>query len=233
MDHRQIAEACSLLSAKKTRGELGQAIAGLVLTYSPRDLQQLRRNFSQTIRDFAPEYRDTLEKAIAGHLYGTFQALRRMHELRAFDRMDEPLAPGASGYWTMVAAQCSVRERGAGPVALSQVPPRRVLHARAGAPRPPRRDAVSRRRPGRGRRRDVLLPGPGEGERRRFRALPVLPGRPDAGDRVPQAAGAGERIPKTGVHRADVQSTTISTGEPCRPGPRRARVLPSIRPAGP
>ena len=107
MDHRQIAEACSILSAKRTRGELGQAIAGIVMTYSPRDLQQLRRNFSETIRDFAPEYRDTLEKAIAGHLYGTFQALRRMHELRAFDRMDDPLAPGASGYWTMVAAQCS------------------------------------------------------------------------------------------------------------------------------
>jgi uncharacterized protein (UPF0305 family) len=107
MDHRQIAEACSRLGAKRTRGELGQAIAGIVLTYSPRDLQQLRRNFSETIRDFVPEYRDTLEKAIAGHLYGTFQALRRMHELRTFDRMDELLATIASGYWTMVAAQCS------------------------------------------------------------------------------------------------------------------------------
>jgi uncharacterized protein (UPF0305 family) len=107
MDHRQIAEACSRLGAKRTRGELGKAIASIVLTYSPRDLQQLRRNFSETIRDFIPEYRDTLEKAIAGHLYGTFQALRRMYELRTFDRMDEPLATIASGYWTMVAAQCS------------------------------------------------------------------------------------------------------------------------------
>lgn len=107
MDHRQILETCSELSAKKTRGELGQAVAGIVLSYSPRDLQQLRRNFSRRIHDFAPEYRDTLEEAIAGHLSGTFQALRRMHGLRAFDPMDEPLAPIASGYWTMVAAQCS------------------------------------------------------------------------------------------------------------------------------
>ncbi len=107
MDHRQIAEACSILSAKKTRGELGQAIAGIVQSYSPRDLQQLRRNFSRTIRDFTPEYRDRLEKTIAGHLHGTFQALRRMHELRTFDRMEGPLAQIASGYWTMVAAQCS------------------------------------------------------------------------------------------------------------------------------
>jgi uncharacterized protein (UPF0305 family) len=107
MDHRQIAEECSMLSATTTRGELGRAIAGLLHSYSPRDLQQLRRNFSRTIRDFAPEYRDTLEKAISGHLHGTYQAQRRMHDLKTFDHMAEPLAPVASGYWTMVRAQCS------------------------------------------------------------------------------------------------------------------------------
>ena len=106
MDHRQCAEVCSQLSAKRTRGELGQAIAAILQSYSPRDLAQLRRNFSRSVRDFAPEYRDTLEKAIAGHLYGTFQAVRRMQGLRTFDTMDEPLPSAASGYWTMVAAQC-------------------------------------------------------------------------------------------------------------------------------
>jgi uncharacterized protein (UPF0305 family) len=106
MDHRRIAEECSIMSATRTRGELGRAIAGIARSYSPRDLQQLRRNFSRTIRDFAPEYRDTLDRAIAGHLYGTFQALRRMDELRSFDCMEEPLAPAAAGYWAMVAAQC-------------------------------------------------------------------------------------------------------------------------------
>lgn len=107
MDHHRIAEECARLGKARTRGELGQAIAGILDAYSPRDLQQLRRNFSRTIRDFAPEYRDALERAIAAHLHGTFQALRRMQETRAFDRMNGPLAPVAPGYWRMVAAQCS------------------------------------------------------------------------------------------------------------------------------
>ena len=86
MDHRQIAEACSILGSKTTRGELGQAISAIVLTYSPRDIQQMRWNFSETIQDFNPEYRQKLEETITGHLHGTYQALRRMHELRNFDR---------------------------------------------------------------------------------------------------------------------------------------------------
>ena len=108
MDHRQIADACSLLSTKRTRGELGQAIASLVRSVTrPATCSRLRRNFARTIRDFAPEYRDTLDEAIAGHLYGTFQAAGRMHELGVIDAPDEPLALTASGYWTMVVAQCS------------------------------------------------------------------------------------------------------------------------------
>ncbi len=107
MDHRQIAEECSTLSSKRTRGELGRAIAGIVLSYSPRDLQQMRRNFSQSIRDFHPEYRDKLEETVIGYLHGTYQAIQRMRELRNFTHIREPLAPGAAGFWTMVAAQCS------------------------------------------------------------------------------------------------------------------------------
>jgi len=37
---------CGLLGSKKTRGDLGKAIAAIVLAYSPRDLQQMRWNFS-------------------------------------------------------------------------------------------------------------------------------------------------------------------------------------------
>ncbi len=107
MDCHQIARECSALRSKKTRGELGQAIAAIVLTYSPRDLQQMRWNFSDAIRDFNPEYRAKLEETITGHLHGTYQALRRMHELKNFIRMKEPLAHGPGEYWTMVAAQCS------------------------------------------------------------------------------------------------------------------------------
>ena len=107
MDRDQVARECSSLGAKATRGALGEAIAALVLLYSPRDLEQMRRNFAMTIRDFNPEYRDRLEETITGHLNGTYQALRRMHELRTFTTMRNALAPGAAAYWTMVATQCS------------------------------------------------------------------------------------------------------------------------------
>ncbi len=107
MDHDQIAHECSTLGSKKTRGELGTAIAAIVLSYSPRDVQQMRRNFSRTIRDFPPEYRERLEETVVGHLHGTYQAVRRMQELRNFSRMREPLAPEATGFWKMVAAQCA------------------------------------------------------------------------------------------------------------------------------
>ena len=33
---------CDLLGSKKTRGDLGTAIAAIVLVYSPRDLQQMK-----------------------------------------------------------------------------------------------------------------------------------------------------------------------------------------------
>ncbi len=163
MDHRQIAEICSILSAKRTHGELGQAIAGIIQSYPPRDMQQLCRNFARRIRNFAPEYRDMLDKAIAGHLYGTFQALRRMHELRAFDHMNEPLALNASGYWTMVVAQCSSENEEEDWLRFLTFLLEGFCMLVQGS-RPSGRDAVSRRRPGGGHRRDALLSGPGEGE---------------------------------------------------------------------
>jgi len=107
MDHDQIAKQCTTLGSKRTQGELGAAIAALVLSYSPRDMQQMRRNFSESIRDFPPEYREKLEESIAGHLHGTYQAIQGMQGLRKFFRMREPIAPGAAAYWKMVAAQCS------------------------------------------------------------------------------------------------------------------------------
>ena len=108
MNHDQIAHECSMLGSTKTRGELGAAIAARVLAYSPRDMQQMRRNFSQSIKDFAPEYRAGLEETVAGHLNGTYQSVRRMQDLRSFDYMHEPVPPGAAGFWAMVATQCAV-----------------------------------------------------------------------------------------------------------------------------
>jgi len=110
LDCKQIAGECSTLRSKKTRGELGQAIAAIALMYSPRDLQQMRWNFSDTIQDFNPDYREKLEETITAHLHGTYQATRRMHELKNFVQMREALAVNAGDYWKMVAAQCSFGE---------------------------------------------------------------------------------------------------------------------------
>ncbi len=107
MDRRQIGRECSALWSKKTNGEIGQAIVAIVMTYSPNDLQQIRWNFSGMVQDISPEYRENLNEAITGHLHGTYQALRRMQELKNFTRMREFLATDTGDYWKMVAAQCS------------------------------------------------------------------------------------------------------------------------------
>ena len=107
MNYEEIKGTCLILGSKKTRGELGQAVAEIVLSYSPRDLQQMRWNFSGKIRDINPELRKKLEETITGHLHGTYQALRLMNQQGKFARMGEPLPIYAGAYWTMVATQCS------------------------------------------------------------------------------------------------------------------------------
>jgi uncharacterized protein (UPF0305 family) len=103
----QIARTCSTLAEMTTRGDLGEAIAALVLSFSPREMQQMRRNFAASIRNYPSEYRGRLEETVMGYLQGTFQTIQRMHDLRNFSNMREPLAPDAAGYWKMVVAQCS------------------------------------------------------------------------------------------------------------------------------
>jgi uncharacterized protein (UPF0305 family) len=107
MDGTQIERECNRLTSMKTRGELGKAITALILTYSPRDLGEMRWNFSGAIRDINPEYRKILEESVTGHLHGTYQALRLMNQQGSFTRMKEPLATGAGDYWKMVAVQCT------------------------------------------------------------------------------------------------------------------------------
>jgi uncharacterized protein (UPF0305 family) len=107
MNTEEIAGTCSRLASLKTHGELGHAIAAIVLSYSPKDFQQMRWNFSGKIQDMPPELRRQLEETITGHLHGTYQALRLMHQQGKFSRMGEPLAEDAGAYWKMVAAQCS------------------------------------------------------------------------------------------------------------------------------
>jgi uncharacterized protein (UPF0305 family) len=109
-DERQSAgttgSRCARLASTETRGDLGATIAKIVLAYSPRDLQQMKRNFSVSIRDISPEYRRRLEELIIGHLDGTYQNLRLMEQQGSFAHMNEPLPEIAKEFWTMVAGQC-------------------------------------------------------------------------------------------------------------------------------
>jgi len=98
---------CTELTGKKTRGELGSAIAVLVLAYSPRDLEQMRWNFSEKIKDYSPDLRKRLEETITAHLHGTFQQIRLMNQQGVFENMKEILPDSASDYWKMVLSQCS------------------------------------------------------------------------------------------------------------------------------
>jgi len=105
MNTEDIAGTCSILKSKKTRGELGQAIADIVLSYSPKDLQRMRWNFTGKIQDMPPDLRKKLEETITGHLHGTYQALRLMNQQGAFSLMGEPL-PKDVGASTVFSGRC-------------------------------------------------------------------------------------------------------------------------------
>ncbi|MDD1664824.1 MAG: hypothetical protein LUQ32_05675, partial [Methanomicrobiales archaeon] len=67
----EIEGACSRLAAARTRGELGSLIAPLVLSFSPGDLRQMVRNFSQQVADVEPGYRSRVTEKVSEHLLGT------------------------------------------------------------------------------------------------------------------------------------------------------------------
>ena len=77
-----------------------------MLTYSPADIQRMKRNFATKVQDLAPEYRDRLTRKIAGHLLGTYQRIRLAWQQGMFRTMDEPIAERQKEYWDMVAGQC-------------------------------------------------------------------------------------------------------------------------------
>ncbi len=103
---------CERLAQQKTRGDLGRAVAAIVLSYSPRDLRQMRWNFSEKIRDIDPAYRKALEETITAYLHGTFQNVLLMEQQGAFAALHQPVSPKAPAYWAMVAAQCSAGDGG-------------------------------------------------------------------------------------------------------------------------
>jgi len=102
----QIHADITRLRSAQDRGALGSMIASIVLLYSPKDIERMRRNFKEKIRDVTPDYRDRLEAKITGHLLGTWQTLRLMQQEGAFSLLTEPLPADANAYWDMVAAQC-------------------------------------------------------------------------------------------------------------------------------
>ncbi|MEN6397138.1 MAG: DUF2115 domain-containing protein [Methanoregula sp.] len=101
-----IREDCARFKTMQSRGELGAALARVVLLYSPRDIRQMEQNFGDSIRDLAPEYKKKLEAAITGHLLGTYQAIRLMDQQGTFRTQKEPLKDTEVAYWDMVIARC-------------------------------------------------------------------------------------------------------------------------------
>ena len=102
----QIRSDITHLKSARDRGELGTRIASVVLLCSASDIQQMRRNFYEKIRNVTPEYRDRLQAKITEHLLGTWQTLRLMQQQGAFSAMNEPVPAGVNVYWEMVAVQC-------------------------------------------------------------------------------------------------------------------------------
>jgi uncharacterized protein (UPF0305 family) len=95
------------LKSAATIGELGTLISSVVLLHSPKDIQQMRSNFYEKIRNVTPEYRVRLETKIAEHLLGTWQTMRLMQQQGAFSAMKEPVPAIVNAYWDMVADQCN------------------------------------------------------------------------------------------------------------------------------
>jgi uncharacterized protein (UPF0305 family) len=108
----QIHSGIATLTSAQDRGELGAAIALIVLRYSPKDIGQMRRNFQEKIRDVTPEYRNRLQAKITEHLLGTWQTLRLMQQQGIFSAMNEPVPACVGTYWAMVATQCGSNREG-------------------------------------------------------------------------------------------------------------------------
>jgi len=111
-EYGKIRSECTFLSRIETRGGLGEAISQIILRYSPKDLQQMKRNFGIRVRDITPEYRDQLEMRISEHLTGTWQTISLMKQQGVFGTLHEPLTSRQKDFWNMVAVECRSAEQG-------------------------------------------------------------------------------------------------------------------------
>jgi len=105
--NKSISTVCTELAEIQVRGELGHAIADIVLTYSPKDLQKMKVNFSNKVDSLSPDYKNELEKSIAIYLDGTYQTIRLMNQQGSFATLQGPVSKQAPEYWMMVADNCS------------------------------------------------------------------------------------------------------------------------------
>lgn len=101
-----ISDACMKLRAISLRGDMGQAIADIVLKFSPKDLKQMKVNFSGKVDSFSADYKKELETTIAAFLDGTYQTIRLMNQQGSFSTIQKPVSLLAGEYWSMVAEQC-------------------------------------------------------------------------------------------------------------------------------
>lgn len=97
---------CDMLSGLESRRDLGEAIAELVLDYSPRYLTKMKVNFSDKIDSFPDDYKRELEETIASFLDGTYQKIRLMKQQGSFSTLDTAVSEHAKKYWRMVAIKC-------------------------------------------------------------------------------------------------------------------------------
>lgn len=94
------------LAQASSRAELGTALAGIILRYSPSDIQKMKQNFTTTVKDMDPAYRDRLTAKITEYLLGTFQRVRLMQQQGAFCRLTDSLPESTAPYWQMVESTC-------------------------------------------------------------------------------------------------------------------------------
>ncbi len=107
---QMIRDRCRQLGQIQTTGELGQGIADAVLSNSPRDLQEMRWNFTGKIESLDPDYKKRLEETITGYLHGTYQDIRLMNQQGTFSTMHSAVPSGNRSYWEMVEEQCTGRD---------------------------------------------------------------------------------------------------------------------------
>ncbi len=110
-----VARQCQDLKQAKTRGELGERIARLVLTHSPSDIQQMKRNFKTKVQDLDPAYRERLTMKITEHLLGTYQRIRLDEQQGVYKTLHQPVSEEQKKYWEMVACQCGEMDGGDAP----------------------------------------------------------------------------------------------------------------------